>query len=113
MAMESWDDSLDKRSELARNRERERTRRPAKGKIGGESARNLLNSVLDDTAAAAEEERIRLEEARKRAEAEVEVTASDASLGYKSCLALLFSGAAVLLKYAWYLNKRMTKDEKE
>lgn len=70
MAMESWDDSLDKRSELARNRERERTRRPAKGKIGGESARNLLNSVLDDTAAAAEEERIRLEEARKRAEAE-------------------------------------------
>lgn len=49
----------------------------------------------------------------KRAEAEVEVTASDASLGYKSCLALLFSGAAVLLIYAWYLNKRMKKDEKE
>lgn len=67
MAIE-WDE--DRRSELAINRERERTRRPAKGKIGGESARNLLNSVLDDTAAAAEEERIRLEEARKRAEEE-------------------------------------------
>ena len=67
MAIE-WDE--DKRSELAINRERERTRRPAKGKIGGESARNLLNSVLDDTAAAAEEERVRLEEMRKRAEEE-------------------------------------------
>ena len=70
MAMESMDESLDRRSEMSVKRDRERTRRPAKGKVGGESVHNLMSNILDDTAAAAEEERIRLEEMRKRQEEE-------------------------------------------
>ena len=45
-------------------------RRPSRGKPGGESAKNLLGSLLDESAAAAEEERLRLEEDRLRAEEE-------------------------------------------
>ena len=38
---------------------RAKIRRPGRGKIGGESAMNLLDDVLGDSAAAAEEERLR------------------------------------------------------
>lgn len=47
-----------------------RIRRPSRGKPGGESAKNLLGSLLDESAAAAEEERLRREEDRMRADEE-------------------------------------------
>lgn len=49
---------------------RAKIRRPSRGKPGGESARNLLGNLLDDSAAAAEEERLRREADQKRAEEE-------------------------------------------
>jgi hypothetical protein len=49
---------------------RAKIRRPGRGKIGGESAMNLLDDVLGDSAAAAEEERLRREAERERAEEE-------------------------------------------
>ncbi len=49
----------------------------------------------------------------RRAEAQIEITETGASVGYRMCIVFLFFGAAVLLISAWHMKKRMEKDEKE
>lgn len=70
--MANLNDSLNKLSSLSSSGELSRVniRRPGRGKPGGESAKNLLGDLLNDSAEAAEAERIRKEEERKRVEEE-------------------------------------------
>lgn len=74
IGMANLNDSLNKLSELSSSGEVARVSRPKRNaaKKQTESAKNLLGSLLDDSVATAEMERVRDEEAKKRAEEEAQ-----------------------------------------
>ncbi len=82
--MADFNDSLNKLSEFSTSGEVAKVNRAKrKGKANSESAKNLLGSLLDDSAAQAEAERRRKEEERRRAEEEARIRAEEEEIRSK------------------------------